>query len=474
MTESKAKTESKITESEVDVLLNRSKKTDTTIENDDENHRIVIPTHTTKELTDRLETLSKSEDFEKKTDDNSTLEAILLKMSQVFSSQFELLQDCLSRVDKLEKTKKVEKTNDDDEIVDSVIMEDKDLSFSTDLGGRKISGDEAELYLLASNKNIRKIILLNSGFNIVISAPTLSDLNNLYNLIIDEIGEYGRIFGSFSFLYSDITIKSALCELIKKLTISSNLKDWKKGSVLMEAISFHDFPSILHGLAYLMFSDGYEFRYVCPTENCGNSEIEIIDISSLKFYNFNKIASDQLSNIFDKKITLKDVKNYKKDLDLNKIVTLDNYEFYLTVPSIDKFLSYGKNYNIALAEVVQNGNKDEIQSYLKFNYFKIFAPWISRINRLEDGKVNFTIEDSDSVLKCLDILQSSTDDFDSIITPIVDFIKISALTQIVIPINECSKCHKLPAAARNGLLPIDVQEFFFQLSVKKLIMSSQV
>ena len=64
---------------------------------------------------------------------------------------------------------------------------------------------------------------------------------------------------------------------------------------------------------------------------------------------------------------------------------------------------------------------------------------------------------------------SNSKDFNKILDPIVEFIKSSMLTHIVIPINACPECGKVPEAALNGFLPLDMQESFFLISTMRLI-----
>jgi hypothetical protein len=434
---------------------------------DDRKNRLhpILPTHTRDEIENRILSLIKNRDlFKVASEKTGTLENTLMRMVDVFSDQFSLLNNVLEKV-----ADKLKDSVDDKE--KGISIKDSYPNLTKDFEGKEISGKDAKIYILANKRNVKRIKLLNSGFYVLIQSPTLTDLTIMYNKISDQLGEYGRLFGTYFYLYSDLTIKEVIIEFICKLIISSNLKGWQKGNNLTKHISIHDYPILLHGLASLMFKDGYKFKYQCPNDNY--SETTDIDLNTLKYYNFNKISEDSLKFLSSSDLkSSKEVFSYQKSLDLTEKIKVGQYLFTMKVPSIDEYLKYGDSYNADLMEMVQNGNTENIQDYLRFSYFKLFTPWISTIAVLkEDDSVNFRVSDIDSKCLILDELQlSNAGKLDDIIDPIVEFIKETMLTHIVIPVNECPTCGKLPKSAINGFFPIDMQETFFSMSTMRLIL----
>jgi len=452
----------------IEELIEINNKSESIIEtNDDRKDQLqqVLPTFTPEQLEDKIsELMVDKEMFKKASTKSNTIENTLVKMIEVFSDQFTLMNDILKNI-----SNKLEAFREDKE--KGISIKDSYPNLTKDFEGKELSGKDAKIYILANKRNVKRIKLLNSGFYVLIQSPSLSDLTIMYNKISDQLGEYGRLFGTYFYLYSDLSIKRVIVELISKLIISSNLKGWQKGDNLIKHISIHDYPVLLHGLASLMFKDGYKYKYQCPNDDY--SEIVNIDLNTLKYYNFNNVSEENLKFLSSSEPkSFKDVANYQKSLDFNDKITIDRYIFHMNVPSIYEYLKYGDSYNANLMDMIQDGNTESIQDYLKFSYFKLFTPWISTIDVLKpDGMVNFKISDIDGKCLILDDLQmNNVGSLDDVINPIVEFIKSSMLTHIVIPVNECPKCHKVPKSAVNGFFPLDMQETFFLMSTMRLIL----
>lgn len=447
--------DSEVSEKEADSILEEENK---------DKLRIILPTYTPKQLEDTLRNLTKDRArFDKAFVKMGTFENTLVRMVEVFSDQYNLLHDALTK-----NTKKLDISYEDEE--KDIKVKDSFPNMSKNFEGKELSGKEAKIYLLANKKNVKKIMLLNSGFYVLLQCPSLTDLTIMYNKISDQLDEYGRLFGTYFYLYSDLYIKQIMIDMISELVVSSNLKGWRKGKTLLKAISIHDYSTLLHGIASLMFKDGYEFKYQCPYGEY--NEIVKIDLNKIKYNNFNGVSESDLQFLSSSQTkTSKEITKYQKSLGLDTTIDLDTYKFHLKVPSLQEYFIYGDSYNKNLMDMVQNGNKEEIQNYLKFSYFKIFTPWIERIDVLNDDKtVNFRLSDIDGKCLILDELQlSNSKDLNKIIDPIVDFIKNTMLTHIVIPLNPCPVCKKIPENTINGFLPLDMQESFFLISTMRLI-----
>lgn len=438
------------------------------INEDIERCRIVLPTYSLDILERKLDEISSNiKNFRRNVEKFGSIENVLTRMINAISDQYIFLRDVL------ERNKDIEWNNTYIDEEKNIKIKDSVPKISKNFNGQKLSGKDAELFILAQNKNIKKIHLLNSGFYVVLRCPTLSELDMLYNSISDKISEYGRMFGTYFYLFNDLEIKRSFLDLIKTCVKSSNLKNWNKGNNLFRHISIHDYPVLLHGLASLMFKEGYEYRYICPY--CDYNEVTNIDVNKLKYSYFSKIPTEGLEILSSSDVKTKTIlEKYHSLLDLNKSYTVDNkYTIHLKCPSVFSYIEYGDDFNKTLMDVIQSGNQTLINEYLRFSYFKIFCPWIEKIDVLnEEGQVNFVVDDIEGKCIILDELQNNDRlSFETVIDPIVDFIKDSQLTSIAIPLNPCPKCNQIPEAAIKGFLPVDMQENFFIMSTMRLTQS---
>lgn len=391
---------------------------------------------------------------------------ILRRMSDANTQQSRLIADALKLIeDKTLISDGFEKIGDD-----GYSLKNSLLNIDRTFKGEELSGKEAKMFILARNNNIRKIPLYNSGFSIVLRAPKLVDINIIYNRLGSEFNEYGRMLGGLFYMYSDMKIKEILFEFIEMLTINSNLKNWDKGTRLMNHISINDYQLILLQIAILMHKNGYPFKEVCF--KCKNIREENIDLSLLQLTDFSRIPEDlrkwmSEGNIVD----TKDLEKYREKLNLSESFDISDYRIKMKIPSIGTYTKYGNSYNDEMAKSIHDFTDiDVIQQYLKYGYCSIYLPWIESISVISEDRtnVNFVVRDQDSIVTVLNEIQSLglSDTFGEKMS---DFITRSSITNIGYIGTPCSKCGENPPNAINGIIPVDIQNSFFSVLVMRLL-----
>ena len=140
---------------------------------------------------------------------------------------------------------------------------------------------------------------------------------------------------------------------------------------------------------------------------------------------------------------------------------------------MEEYFKFGSEFNADMIENIHDvTNSEKINRYIKYSYFKIFTPWIEKIEVLNnDDSVNYIVNDTQGITFVIEQIQNDYDqDYDNFIKPIVDFIINSSLSLIAIPINPCPKCNTLPENTIGGYLPIDIQETFFLMLTMRLLL----
>lgn len=349
-------------------------------------------------------------------------------------------------------------------------LKNRVLQLDKSLKGAEVSGEQARMLILASNHNIKRTYLYNSGFNIVLRGPSLTEMNLLYNRLQEDMDTYGRMFGSLFYMYSDIKIKAVIWDFIHQLVIGSNLNKWDKGNRLRDNISFNDYMPIMLAVATLMYKEGYDFVHPCPS--CEYVSQSKIDLNLLQLTDFNRLPLEILKELsVGKEVTPADVSSYKKGLKQHTPFKIGRYLINRRIPSIGDYLDQGTAFNEQLyAAVYEIKESNIIDQYLKFNYSRIFEPWIASIEIIDEAsqETSFKLIERDAIGIALTELQNS-DDRDVFIKEMNDYITGSSLTNIGYLATPCECCGTVPTNITNGFVPFDVQSSFFTMLVMRLI-----
>ena len=444
-----------------------------------EYYKLIFPEHDIKSIGDAMElenTEIGSEEFQRQLAKIGSYPEVLKRMLDAWTDQTLYIAETLKRITNPAMVGDSYEAPPKDDIPDSkgFSLKNQVISMDKSLNGLEVGGYQARMLILAGNRNIKKVQLYNSGFHIILKGPSLVEINLVYNRLAEDMGEYGRMMGAIFYMYSDFKIKEIIWEFIRPLIIGSNLNKWDKGNRLRDNISLLDYQLIVLSLGSLMFKNGYDFVHVCTNPTCRKQSVETIDLNLLQLTDFSRIPYEQLSVLAaGAAVTPDDVRAYKKGLGINSDFTIGRYKIYRSVPTMSSYITNGSAFNEELSMSIHDIKKPEvIDQYLKYNYSRLFEPWISMIEVLnDDGTVNFKTFEKESIAVVLDELQNSGDR--EVFTEKMDeFIQAASITNIGYLAKPCDACNIEPSGAVNGFVPFDAQNSFFTMLVMRLIQTS--
>jgi len=411
-------------------------------------------------INDMLNGYSKDEIAAQFKDPNSQLN-VLRKILMNISSADNLMRKSLGTM-----TSKANKyIKDDIRLTDAIPIS------TSNRKGQVVSGKEAMQLVHAKNRNVRSTFLYNSGVFIILRGPSLDELNEYFNAVHDDTYSFGRDFGAYFHMFSDIEIKRAVTELLKKLVVDCSIKNWKQGNTLLRGLSIKDYNDILWIISTLMYKKGYKHNYTCVKEGCDYTESIDVDLGKIRFVDFDRIPDHCLEFVSSKtKKSLNELAKYRHDLGFETEISIgSNQKAVIQVPTIYDYLEYGDTFIGALMKSIKSDNVNQLHNYIRYNLYKVFIPWIKEIRFYdEDGGIDFRINEIAAMSEALDSVQLENEDFGSEIT---DLIIKNGLTSIAIPFDKCPKCGTVPTYADDGYIAFDPQKYFFGLVATKLAQS---
>jgi hypothetical protein len=363
-----------------------------------------------------------------------------------------------------------------DEAEKPFMLKNMTLKLDKTFGGAEVQGRKAKMMIRANNKNIKKVYLYNSGFNIVLRAPSLLEVNLVYNQLEDAMNTYGRIMGAIFYMYSDAKTKEILWDFVEKLVVNSNFDNWEQPNALRETVSLVDFPLILLNIGTLIFKQGFDFNHICGNEACRHSVTELIDLKLLQLTDFSKVSFERLRWFSaSTKVTKTDIETYRSELSFlsDTFVVGDNINVNRKVPTIGEYLDSGIAFNDTMARAIHDiRDSTMVDQYLRYNYCQIFMPWISSIEFLtENGEVSFKVTERDDIQVALDEIQKSGD-HELFIEKMEAFMQNAIITHIGYLSKPCERCGYVHDGTVSGFTPFDVQSAFFSILVMRLIQHS--
>jgi len=382
-----------------------------------------------------------------------------------YTDQTEFFRDALKKADVSKFSDRYIEDSKGIRLVNSVLS-------IKDSEEKDVSGKKAKLMIMASNKNIKKVILYGSGFYIVLRSPVMGELNNLYNALNDASVGYGSQFGAIFYLFADLVITDILWRFVEELIIDSNLERWDKGRRVSQCISLNDKNHVLLSIASLMFKSGYDFVHVCNNPLCKEKTEEKIDLALMQQTDFSKLTETHIEILTKTgKITDADLERYRAAFVNGEDSTVGTLRFKRRVPTILDFINHGKKFNSDLINYVSDLDDENLTSaYIRCNYNRLFAPWLSTVETIkEDGSVGFRTTSEEAILVALNELQDDNEESINLKNQLEDFMSGSIVTHTGYKVGACTKCGHEPTNTKDGFVPFDVQGCFFTVLVMKLI-----
>lgn len=339
----------------------------------------------------------------------------------------------------------------------------------------RLKGESARIAVLSRTQGLYRIMLYNSGFWITIHTLTMADAAAFVHEVDGDFQELGRVIGGQFHLVLGAYLKNKVLEILPRLIVSSNLEGYDDPSVLGEAISIHDYDTILWGICCSMYRDGIGIGVHCTNPECRHVEQNMyVDLTKACFINpdvFNEEAMIWMRETRTIR-TLDDCIRYRNTI-LKSVQDLElepGTVFTLRVPSLQYFTSksvelIGKMQSIVYKSHTQK-NQD-LKEQMTLHFYKMLAPWISKIlYKSEDASLpNTLIEDYDAICTAMESLIGETTPYYEKIEAYIRDTKCSMYTLTSL---ECPKCHKKPNLNSDGVFPLDVEYLFFGLSCRKL------
>ena len=395
---------------------------------------------------------------------------VIRRMSSAITQQSEFICEALDRLKDNSTIGESYEHNLNDG-TEGYVLKNSEINVNRQFTGNEVSSKEAKMYILGRNGNIRKIVLYNSGFYIVIRAPRLIELNLLYNNIGTDFESYGRLIGALFYTYSDLTIKQHIVDFIHELIIGSNFDQWDRKERLLNCISIHDYQLILLNIAALMYKNGYMFKSVCL--HCKDVTEMKIDLNLLQLTDFSRIPDEQRRWLAKGGVVkYKDIVAYQKSLGLYGTIDIGDYRVNTKIPSINEYLTNGIVYNKNLMTSIHDLTDDEdIQRYLRYSYCSFYESWIKSAGVIDyenPQKVLFSVSEKDGIKAVVEEIQNSglSEEFSKKMS---DFISDTSITNIGYLASPCQKCDTMPSHVHNGFVSLDIQNAFFSVLVMRLI-----
>lgn len=347
------------------------------------------------------------------------------------------------------------------------------------------------------------IPLYHSGFRIILSSPTISELIQLEVEVLKNTVQTGR--ETIGFITSNrrgFGVES-IREFIISKTIASTLDVDKED--IFSYVSILDLDAILLGLMTSTYVNKISVSRSCCNSIKTNDEGGVIcdkvvnadlDPYKLLFVNRRLIDGYMMSIISRRKaksVSLEDYEAYQRSL--NNVLTTENkrssvakfsvigegrnYELTFRIPTIDQYVKDATLWLDSLTASVDriasvDGEINKNQLMDKIITSKIIGMLNSNVSGIEisddDGNIlEREFEDRFVITDMLDFIVSSGDQTPKVIESITDYVNKSLVGLVATPNYVCPKCQSLQtdqcstAKDFSELIPLNMLDFFFSL-----------
>lgn len=337
-----------------------------------------------------------------------------------------------------------------------------------------LSGDAAKIAVLSRTQGLYRIMLYNSGFWITVRPLTVSDASAFVHEVDNDFKELGRILGGQFHLVLGAYLKQKVLEILPNVIVSSNLEDWDQPDVLGEAISMHDYDTILWGICCSMYRDGIGIGVHCTNMECRHIDAnQYVDLTKACYINPDVFNEEAMTWMRDTRVnrTLDDCLRYRNTiLKSTKTLPMDDNKvlIHMRVPSIQTYTKRSVELIGKMQSAIYRAKtrkNQELQNQVIFHIYKMLAPWISSIVYKNESDADVVIEGYDAI--CAD-LEARAEQDHTLYSKLEEYIRDTKCSMYCLTSIECPKCHKKPNLNSEGLFPLDVEYLFFGLTCLKL------
>ena len=354
-----------------------------------------------------------------------------------------------------------------------------------------LSGNEGRVVMNSLIGGIRRIRLYNSGISVNLRSLSLTALNNYYREVNTSDFEYGKMFGAFYYMYSDLSITKYVIEnLLPILICGSNYRHWKDTDKLLQTLTFQDFQTILWAASTMMHPEGVTVNFTCGEPGCGHITKELVDLSKLRLIN-TELINDDMYAIMSKNglVSDDDIQQFHEKSGLKKSLKFEyrigdsvrKWTIHLKQANLYDYVKVGDDYMHYLQETVGITSSAEVQSYTQYNYYHVFKPWIESVDLTIFNPLSNTEQmyswTNDSEDPKEDPIMDMLDNFQIYLPSefgekMKQYILDTKISHICFYFPRCPKCGKVPQMSYNGFIPYDVMNSFFTLVLMKLLQVS--
>ena len=337
-----------------------------------------------------------------------------------------------------------------------------------------LSGDAAKIAVLSRTQGLYRIMLYNSGFWITVRPITVSDASAFVHEVDNDFKELGRILGGQFHLVLGAYLKQKVLEILPNVIVSSNLEDWDQPDVLGEAISMHDYDTILWGICCSMYRDGIGIGVHCTNMECRHIDTnQYVDLTKACYINPDVFNEDAMTWMRDTRVTrtLDDCLKYRNViLKSTKTLPMDDGKvmIHMRVPSLQTYTKRSVELIGKMQAAIYRAKtrrNQELQNQVIFHIYKMLAPWITSIVYKNDNDADVVIEGYDAI--CAD-LEARAEQDHTLYSKLEEYIRDTKCSMYCLTSIECPKCHKKPNLNSEGLFPLDVEYLFFGLTCLRL------
>ena len=457
----------------------------------DDKRGVSIPL-TSKEATEKFqhrEILANLENIAEKIRDMTGPIQVIGAASQYFTANAALLTKALKRVAEMGDPE-----NKNPQYLNGVlkpacpnITEGLANPFSNNRGKDEvfIEGNTGMAVMTALTGGMRRVILYNSGFHIVLRRLSLQQLNLFYRELTHEDYEFGKEFGMPYYLFADINIARYIVENLLPIVIAgSNYVHWQDTDKMMQQISDQDFAVILWAMGLMMHPKGATVNFVCAEDGCGHIHSERTDLGKLRLINQDLVNANMLDHFRRPGLkTDAQLEEFRKATGFNRELVFHSNDgedktwiVQTKQASLYDKIAVGSDYLAELRKACSLTNSADVHQCILYNLNRCFKPWIQSITLVtkdEEGKeirfvtTNDSSEEKDRIITMiLDDFQISVPDF---IEKMKQYILDTKIQHIAFYFPECPKCHNEPRTGYHGYIPYDPMHAFFTLALMKLL-----
>lgn len=328
--------------------------------------------------------------------------------------------------------------------------------------------------------------LWHSGFWVTLRSPQEADLQNLYRQITQDKVTLGR--QTYGYIFSNNTAYStkAMMDFVRDHLYDHSIV-LDKDEDIGDYIRVPDLQLLIWGMACATYTSGFQYQRSCVAdmEKCRHVIKEKLNPAKLLWTDMSKLTESQKRHMLKKKrnsVSKEEVKRYVSEFvtgQAERIEINDNLAMVLQVPSVNDHIASGYKWVGTIEETYAAVLTEDPKARDKFLSDQGRATAMRQyghfVKEVISGEVTYSQEDKEG-----DIIEDGLSDLtgedkvrEVFLTKVRDYIDRSIVSLVAIPTFTCPNCggHQTGETHRHHpeLIPLDVQQVFFQILVRRLV-----